>query len=213
MGDGERRRSGGRHGRAAGNNRETTRAALLDAAQRLWAERGVQGASLHDVAKAAGLTKGAVYSNFTGKVDLLLALMERQTREPAAEAPGAGGLIRRLSEAEKAKAGPEAEPEAESEIERIRMLTLLLIEFWLYGMRDYSAGWRIADWYHAIRKDLAREFAARDELAEGPAPVSAEERARMVVAMDLGLVLQHLLDPARVPATSCAAGMRLMLDP
>lgn len=64
---------------ARGDRREQTRAALLAAAERLWAERGIHGASLDDIAAAAGLTKGAVYSNFAGKTDLLLALMERIT--------------------------------------------------------------------------------------------------------------------------------------
>jgi AcrR family transcriptional regulator len=60
--------------------REQTRAALLDAAERLWAERGIHGVSLDEIAGTAGLTKGAVYSNFTGKTDLLLALLDRHTQ-------------------------------------------------------------------------------------------------------------------------------------
>src|SRR5262245_9197198 len=73
-----RERAGGRRGRRQG--REATRSGLLDAAERLWAEHGIHGASLDDIAAAAGLTKGAVYSNFTGKTDLLLAVLERYTQ-------------------------------------------------------------------------------------------------------------------------------------
>ncbi|WP_253759652.1 TetR/AcrR family transcriptional regulator [Nonomuraea thailandensis] len=36
----------------------------------MFAERGIQGASVDEVAAEAGLTKGAVYSNFDGKEDL-----------------------------------------------------------------------------------------------------------------------------------------------
>ncbi|TDB84388.1 TetR/AcrR family transcriptional regulator, partial [Actinomadura sp. KC216] len=64
------------------DRRDETRTALLTAAERLWAERGIHGASLDDIAAAAGLTKGAVYSNVAGKTDLLLALMERFTSDP-----------------------------------------------------------------------------------------------------------------------------------
>ena len=39
-------------------------------------QRGFHGASLDDIADAAGYTKGAVYSNFAGKDDLYLALLE-----------------------------------------------------------------------------------------------------------------------------------------
>lgn len=42
--------------------------------------------ALDDVAAAAGLTKGAVYSNFTGKADLLLELMRRRQGEDVVDA-------------------------------------------------------------------------------------------------------------------------------
>ncbi|WP_243717763.1 TetR/AcrR family transcriptional regulator, partial [Actinomadura sp. KC345] len=71
-----------------GDRREQTRTALLTAAERLWAERGIHGASLDDIAAAAGLTKGAVYSNFAGKTDLLLALMERFTTDRTVDVCG-----------------------------------------------------------------------------------------------------------------------------
>src|SRR5580698_9295265 len=57
--------------------RRQTRDHLLDAAAQVLAERGFHGASLDEVAAAAGFTKGAVYSNFKNKEDLFLALLER----------------------------------------------------------------------------------------------------------------------------------------
>ena len=56
--------------------RRQTRDHLLDAAAQVLAERGFHGASLDEVAAAAGFTKGAVYSNFKNKEDLFLALLE-----------------------------------------------------------------------------------------------------------------------------------------
>ena len=58
--------------------KEMTRELLLDAAIDVFAEKGYDGASLDDVADAAGFTKGAVYSNFTRKSDLFRALLERE---------------------------------------------------------------------------------------------------------------------------------------
>lgn len=43
------------------------RRALLDAAARVFARQGAEGAGLDDVAADAGFTKGAVYSNFGSK--------------------------------------------------------------------------------------------------------------------------------------------------
>src|SRR5665213_1835425 len=56
--------------------RQQTRQYLIQAAARVFAERGFHGASLDQVAAAAGITKGAVYSNFKNKEDLFLALLE-----------------------------------------------------------------------------------------------------------------------------------------
>ena len=54
-----------------------TRAALLDAAERVFRERGVAHTSLAEVAAAAGVTRGAVYWHFRDKANLFEALCER----------------------------------------------------------------------------------------------------------------------------------------
>jgi AcrR family transcriptional regulator len=55
--------------------RERTRAALLKAALELVDQRGFEAASLDDIAARAGMTKGAIYSNFANKAELLMAAM------------------------------------------------------------------------------------------------------------------------------------------
>jgi TetR/AcrR family acrAB operon transcriptional repressor len=56
-----------------------TREALLDAAEQLFAQRGVSRTSLHEIAKAAGVTRGAVYWHFADKAELFNAMMARTT--------------------------------------------------------------------------------------------------------------------------------------
>jgi AcrR family transcriptional regulator len=53
-----------------------TRTELIAAARSVFMQRGFHGASLDEIADAAGYTKGAVYSNFAGKDDLYLALLD-----------------------------------------------------------------------------------------------------------------------------------------
>lgn len=53
---------------------EETRCAILDAAERVFYAKGVSTATLEDVARAAGVTRGAIYWHFTNKIDLFLAL-------------------------------------------------------------------------------------------------------------------------------------------
>lgn len=56
-----------------------TRHRLLDAAERVFAEKGVSRTSLNDIALAAGATRGAIYWHFKNKGDLFNAMMERTT--------------------------------------------------------------------------------------------------------------------------------------
>ena len=56
-----------------------TRKKLLDAAECLFQARGVSRTSLQDIAKSAGVTRGAIYWHFKDKADLFNAMMERVT--------------------------------------------------------------------------------------------------------------------------------------
>lgn len=55
---------------------------LLAAALRVFSERGIAGASLDEVAAEAGLTKGAVYSNFANKEELVIQVLWQQLATP-----------------------------------------------------------------------------------------------------------------------------------
>lgn len=61
-----------------------TRRDLLRAASRLFVRNGFVATSLADIAEEAGLTKGAVYSNFESKEELFLALLEGDDGRPYA---------------------------------------------------------------------------------------------------------------------------------
>jgi len=56
--------------------REQTRRELVEAARRAFLRDGFHAASLDAIAEDAGYTKGAVYSNFASKDDLLVAVLE-----------------------------------------------------------------------------------------------------------------------------------------
>src|SRR5262249_6258522 len=62
-----------------------TRAALLDEATALFAERGYSGTSLEDVASASQVTRGAVYHHFASKQALFEAVLELQEARVTAE--------------------------------------------------------------------------------------------------------------------------------
>ena len=58
---------------------QATRSHILDTAELVFEQRGVSGTSLGEIAKAAGLTRGAIYWHFQDKADLFNAMMERVT--------------------------------------------------------------------------------------------------------------------------------------
>ena len=58
-----------------------TRAALLEAGRRLFAERGYAGAARDDIVARAGVTRGALQHHFGRKQDLFLAVVEELEAE------------------------------------------------------------------------------------------------------------------------------------
>jgi TetR/AcrR family acrAB operon transcriptional repressor len=54
-----------------------TRHAILDAAERVFQEKGVSHTSLAEIATAAGVTRGAIYWHFRNKADLFDAMIQR----------------------------------------------------------------------------------------------------------------------------------------
>src|ERR1700704_7148483 len=56
--------------------RDDTREKLFEAAARVFEEQGINAASIETIAAAAGFTRGAFYSNFTSKDELIIAMLE-----------------------------------------------------------------------------------------------------------------------------------------
>ena len=59
-----------------GETTDATRAALVAAAAEVFAEKGYEKAGVAEIARRAGLTTGAIYSNFAGKAELLLEAID-----------------------------------------------------------------------------------------------------------------------------------------
>lgn len=85
--------------------RRATRRRLLDAARHVVVERGVAGTSVEEICEGAGFTRGAFYSNFRDKDDIITALISREVERIV-------GAIERAS-SEPVDAPPEAESGAD----------------------------------------------------------------------------------------------------
>src|SRR3954469_20501848 len=91
---------------ATTRRREATRQRLLDAAAEVFAEVGLDAASVEAVCERAGFTRGAFYSNFESKDELFLELSARVARERVdavkarvAELESGGGFTRNATDA------------------------------------------------------------------------------------------------------------------
>ncbi len=61
--------------------KQETRAKVLEAARRLFSEHGYEGATIRDIASAAGMSTGAVFANFSDKADLFQEIMSTDMQE------------------------------------------------------------------------------------------------------------------------------------
>lgn len=80
---------------------EATRASILEAAEHVFMAKGVARASLEQVARAAGVTRGAIYWHFRNKQDILDAMLERVRAplwEMIADASRGGSSLNNLKE-------------------------------------------------------------------------------------------------------------------
>jgi AcrR family transcriptional regulator len=172
-----------------------TRAALLEAAERVFAERGFRAASVDAVVAAAGLSKGAFYWHFKSKDDLMFALLEERIDRPLRD------WMERL---ESAPADQDMAPEASrwfvDLLQRERDALLLEQEYWALAARDAKLRSRYARRQAQLRAALARALEARSrQLGAPPLSTPATEVATAYLALANGLALERLIDPGAVP--------------
>ena len=175
-------------------SRANTRERLLGAARRVFARSGFHGASVEEVASEAGFSTGALYSNFTGKEDLFLALMEREINEHAREI--AQAVSERESMAERATGGAR---QWMIMIEREPDVLLLFMEFWAYGVRDAEVRPKVAARFAQVRELLTKLIADGVREFDLELDIPAEQLAVAIDALADGIARQKLADPDAVP--------------
>jgi AcrR family transcriptional regulator len=185
-------------------SKDEVRARVLQAAGQVFAERGFASASLDQVAAAAGFTKGAVYSNFSSKDELFLALMDDEVAHRIEVVEVA---LRATTDLSGALAAVGAELSR-----RDSTWQLLFLEFWQRAVRDPAA--RRA--FVTSRRLLRERVTAVVErfLAEHPVRTGWDAGSLTVVLIALanGLAVEALPDPDAVPADLLARVLADLLD-
>jgi AcrR family transcriptional regulator len=188
-------------------SRAHTRERLLEAARGAFARSGFHGASVEEIASEAGFSTGALYSNFEGKEDLFLVLMEREIDAHQREI--AEAVRARASMTERATGGAQ---QWMTMIEREPELLLLFMEFWAYGVRDPRMRPKVAERFAQMRQVLTRLIAdgVRDFDLELDMP--AEHLAVVIDALADGIARQKLADPQAVPDDLMGKALSLLLS-
>jgi AcrR family transcriptional regulator len=187
-------------------SKANTRERLLDAARSVFASSGFHGASVEEIASAAGFSTGALYSNFGGKEDLFLVLMEREIEEHSRELREA--VRRRTSVAERATGGAAMWM---TMIEREPELLLLFMEFWAYGVRDPHVRPKVAARFAQAREMLTALIAEGAREFDLELEIPAEQLAVAIDALADGIARQKLADPDAVPDDLMGRVLSLLL--
>ncbi|CAM3736367.1 TetR/AcrR family transcriptional regulator [Occultella aeris] len=183
---------------------QQTRDALVVAARGAFAEQGYHGANLETIARDAGFSKGAVYSNFDGKADLFLAVIDANIEVAFAE----GGW--NVGEHYQAFEGGSDESHGEEASELIEGFALATLEFIATAARDAR-----------LREQMGKRMTI---LVEGYTAVAAQSRSEqdplqlnelgaLLAALDEGAALLSLGGSHAIDQRALRIGMRRLLTP
>jgi AcrR family transcriptional regulator len=177
--------------------RDDTCEKLFEAAARVFEEQGIGGASIEAVAAAAGLTRGAFYSNFNSKDELIIAMLEDHVEQ---------SVRRNLDLLERHK-DPADFVEALRTMDRSKQdplgrSPLLHMEMILFVARAEKR-----------RPELAKRLRARRKLIADIVETTSKNSGRnpafnpawtgaILLAMEDGFRLHRLIDPETTPADS-----------
>ena len=177
--------------------RDDTRDKLFEAAARVFEEQGTGGASIEAIAAAAGFSRGAFYSNFKSKDELIIAMLEdhleqtvRRNLDLLARHKNLADFIEALKTMDRSKQDP------------LGRSPLLHMEMILFVARAEKRRPELAKRLRAGRKLIADiiETTAKNS---GKDPVlDPAWWGAIVLAMEDGFRLHRLIDPESTPADS-----------
>jgi AcrR family transcriptional regulator len=189
--------------------RSRTRKRLLDAAGKVFARRGYEGATLDEITEVAELSKGAVYYNFASKEELFLTLLEERLVERL-------GDVERVFERDDApqRQSSDAAQQFLENLEHDPRWAPLFFEFLAYCARDPSRRAHFAERFlRATRRLLAGVIQQRYASLDADPPMAPEELATCIAALTNGMVIERLFDPRGVREDLLGRGVSLLTRP
>jgi AcrR family transcriptional regulator len=167
-----------------GGKRARTRASLIDAAAAVIGEKGYDRTTLDDVARRAGMSRGAIYGNFKDKEELFLALVESRWQPIVPQFASGGSLKQQMRIMGETVARAARERLAHAGAAASFQLYALTHEHMRARMHDENA--RI---YRAVAKRFAK-LVPSDQL-----PMPALQFVKVLDALTTGLLFTYFQTP------------------
>ena len=171
-----------------------TRRRLLDAAAEVFAHRGFEATSLDEIAEVAGFSKGAVYSNFAGKEDLFLSVLDEHVSRQMLDIRGDIDVTRAPGEQVM-----EAGQRFMDLFQRERAWYLLSFEFLAYAARNPEFQVEFAARQRAQREAVVAMLEENSAAMDIPMSLPPERMAVALEALANGIAFAKLADEQGVP--------------
>ena len=175
--------------------REKTRQALLDAAARVFVERGFLGSSVEAISAEAGFSRGAFYSNFASKEELFAELLQARVYSVyRAMAEDSANVSERPTSRQVGEQLAAIQANAEGS-----WLFRLWLELLAHAGRDDQFREIAAGFWSGNRALSAHAIGEAFAAARAEPPLPPAALATAMIALDIGLALQHFVDPDGAP--------------
>ncbi len=186
-------------------SRAQTRERLLEAAHIVFLKDGIEAASIEDVAEAAGYSRGAFYSNFESKDDLLCAVLDRELRSEGQEIEAivatlpADDLMAKLRQYYVELGNDEAH-----------------CAFWLglqlHAIRNAAIRPRVAELMRRKREHVIAMIPLIYHAIGKEPPGSVETVALGLMSIAQGLAITRMLDPEAISAESLPKSLETLFN-
>lgn len=184
--------------------RSDVRRQVLEAALVVFAQKGFDGASMDDIASAAGFTKGALYSNFASKDGLFLALMDQQ-------------VTRRISLIDNLLAVDAIDPAHVGDALTEAALSdrdwqLLFFEYWARAVRDPAIKERFIVDRRKLRQNITDVAQRLLDQTGRTSNVPVGQLTIVLLALSNGLAVEGFIDPTDISSGTFANILNSLTD-
>lgn len=187
--------------------REETRDRLLRAAAQVFSDKGIGNSSIEDICDEAGFSRGAFYSNFAAKDELVIELLDMHI---ASSHAAIDELYESSTDTLDFVENMESDRRQRDSPLDVEDGGLLYIELLLYSLRNPDNRPKLLGHQQQMRESNVGVLERIVEAVGRPYPMPLEDLASIIMAVDIGLSLNNFVDPESARPTQFSEFMGLL---